>query len=65
MDKFRFLMICKVDYRRLQHYWTITRCYAINGDIDGDCPESMCHSAGLEQHNLPAQHENRIGGVSD
>ena len=24
---------------------TITRCYAINRDIDGDCPGSMCHSA--------------------
>ena len=35
----------------------------INGDIEGDCPESMCHSAGLAQRSLPAQHENSIRGL--
>ena len=38
---------------------TITRCDAINGDIDGDC------SGRLAQQNLPAQHEVRIRGLSD
>ena len=57
--------ICKVDYRELEYYLTITRCYAINEDIDGDCPGSMCHSAGLTQRNLPVQHENRIRGLND
>ena len=28
--------ICKIDYRELEHYLTITRCYAINRDIVGD-----------------------------
>ena len=27
--------ICKVDYRELEHYLMITRCYAIHRDIDG------------------------------
>ena len=43
----------------------ITRCYAINGDIDGDCPGSMCHSAGLAQRNLPATQEARTKGLSN
>ena len=41
--------ICKVACRELQLYLTITRCYAINKDIDGDCPGSMCHSDRLAQ----------------
>ena len=43
----------------------ITRCYVINGDIDGDCPGSRCHSARRAQPNLPAQRENRIGVLND
>ena len=50
--------ICKTDYRELKHYLTITRCYAINRDIDWDCPGSMCHSARLAQSNLPTKHES-------
>ena len=46
--------ICKVDYRELERYLTITRCYAINEDIDGDFPRSMCHSPGLAQRSLPS-----------
>ena len=56
--------ICKVDYRELEHYLTITRCYAINRDIDGDCPGSLCHSARLAQRNLPTQHTNRNRGLN-
>ena len=57
--------ICYVDYRELERYLTITRCYAINGEIERECPGSMCHSPGLAQRNLPSQHENDIRGLSD
>ena len=57
--------ICKIDYRELEHYLTITRCYAINRDIDGDCPGSMCHSARLAQRNLPATRKKRNKGLSN
>ena len=57
----------KVDYRELEHYLTITRCYAINRDcrIDGDCPGSMCHPSGLAQCNFPAKNERTIRGLND
>ena len=32
--------ICKINYRELEYHLTISRCYAINRDIDGDCPGS-------------------------
>ena len=57
--------IGKVDYREVEHYLTITRCYAIHGDIDGDCPGSVSHSARLAPRNLPVRHENRNRGFSD
>ena len=44
---------------------TITRCYAINRDIDGDCPGSMCHSARLAQRNPPAKHELAKKSLND
>ena len=44
-----------VDYRELERYLTITRCYAINEDIDRDCPGSMCHSPGLAQRKFSSQ----------
>ena len=56
--------ICNIDYRELKHYLTITRCYAINRDIDGDCPGSMCHSARLAQRNLPTKHEIERKGLN-
>ena len=49
--------VCKVNYRGLERY-------AINGEIEEDCPGSMCHSPGLAQRNLPLQHENNIRGLS-
>ena len=55
---------CKVNYRELEHYLTITRRYAINVYIEKDCPGSMCHSPGLAQRNLLSQHENDIRGLS-
>ena len=56
---------CKIDYRELEQYLTITRCYAINRDIDGDCPGSMCHSASLAQRNLPATRKKTNKGLSN
>ena len=56
--------ICKIDYRELEHYLTITPCYAINRDIDGDCPGSMCHSVRLAQRNLPRKHESERKGLN-
>ena len=35
----------------------MNRCYAINGDIDGDCPGSVGHSARLAQRNLLTKRE--------
>ena len=43
----------------------MTRCYAINRDIDGDCLGSMCHSARLAQRNLSAEQERKIKGLND
>ena len=56
--------VCKVPHRELEHYLTISRRYAINADIEVDCPGSMCHSLGMAQQNLPSQHENDIRGLS-
>ena len=58
-------MIFKIDYRELEYYLTITRCYAINRDIDGDFPGSVCHSARMAQRNLPAEHEKTISALND
>ena len=54
-----------VDYRELKNYLTINRRYAINVDIEGDCPASMCHSPGLDQRNLMSQHKKDLRGLSD
>ena len=43
----------------------INRCYVINGEIEGDCPGVMSHTAKLAQRNPAAQHECRIRGLSD
>ena len=43
---------------QLMDHLTITRCYAINGDIDENCPGSMCNSARLTQSNIPATQKN-------
>ena len=65
MDTFQFSnAVCKVNYRELEHYLMITRRYAINVDIERDCPGSMRHSPGLLQQNLPSQHENDVRGLS-
>ena len=53
-------MIFKTDYRELEHYL----CYAINRDIDGDCPGSICHSARLAQRNFPTKHELERNGLN-
>ena len=42
----------------------ITRCYAINRDIDGDFPGIVCHSARLAQRNLPTKHELERKGLN-
>ena len=31
--------ICKIEYRELEHYLTITRCYVINGKLMGTVRE--------------------------
>ena len=58
--------VCQINYRELEHYLAITLRYAINRDIEGDCPGSLCHSPGLAQRkwNLPSQHENDVRGLS-
>ena len=38
----------------------ITRSYAVDGDIEGDCPGNMCHSAGLSQSNPPTRKKRTI-----
>ena len=43
----------------------ITRGYAFNGDIEGDCPGSMCHSARLTPPNPPTSKKKSINGVND
>ena len=39
---------------------TITRCHAINRDIDGDCPGSMCHSARWHSETFRGHGKERI-----
>ena len=56
--------VCKVNYTELEHCLKITRRYAINVDIEGEFPGSMCHYPGLAQRNLPPQYENDIRGLS-